>query len=177
MTHVQARRRAFAVGAVCLAVVLSPAAQAAPRADFHRGGGPGSAFHGGEAPTSVHVPGAGAGRSDQRGYNSRPSPNDREIGGDNSRNYVTNSHNINNINIDVDNRWDGGGWGAAHPVAAGVAVGAAAATVGSVVYSLPPSGCAPAAYPGGTYYQCGSVWYQPQFVGTSTNYLVVGEPR
>ena len=28
-----------------------------------------------------------------------------------------------------------------------------------------------------SYYQCGSTWYQPQFVGTSTSYLVVGAPR
>ena len=27
------------------------------------------------------------------------------------------------------------------------------------------------------YQQCGNVWYQPQFVGTSTTYVVVNQPR
>ena len=29
---------------------------------------------------------------------------------------------------------------------------------------------------GVTYQQCGSVWYQPQFVGTGTTYVVVNAP-
>jgi hypothetical protein len=27
-----------------------------------------------------------------------------------------------------------------------------------------------------TYQQCGSTWYQPQFAGTSTTYVVVAPP-
>jgi hypothetical protein len=28
-----------------------------------------------------------------------------------------------------------------------------------------------------TYQQCGSTWYQPQFAGTSTTYVVVNPPQ
>ena len=66
-----------------------------------------------------------------------------------------------------------------HPVATGVAVGVAAgvtaAAIGSLAYSLPP-GCAPYTY-GGPYYQCGNVWYQPQYQGSSVTYVVVNPPR
>jgi hypothetical protein len=30
---------------------------------------------------------------------------------------------------------------------------------------------------GFTYQQCGTVWYQPQFYGTTTSYVVVTAPR
>jgi len=99
----------------------------------------------------------------------------------NSGNHVGPTHNGNtNINVNVDHGWDGcchNGW-YGHPVAAGVAVGTAAvitaAAIGSVAHSLPPS-CVGYNY-GAYYYQCGNVWYQPQYVGTTVTYVVVNEP-
>jgi len=51
-----------------------------------------------------------------------------------------------------------------------------AAVVGSIVNSVPPS-CTTVMVNGLTYQQCGSTWYQPQFVGSSTSYVVVAAPR
>jgi hypothetical protein len=95
-------------------------------------------------------------------------------------------NNVNNINnIEADGDWNGGScWGGScgcchHPVAAGLAVGAAAAVtaaaIGSVAYSL-PYGCSPVYYAPYTYQHCGGAWYQPQFEGTETTYIVVEQP-
>jgi hypothetical protein len=62
-------------------------------------------------------------------------------------------------------------WG----VAAGVAIGATAAAVGGVYYSL-PAGCYHQFINGVTYYQCGSAWYAPQYAGGDTVYVVVSPP-
>ena len=82
--------------------------------------------------------------------------------------------------IDVDRPY---GWGDGccyHPVARATAATAAAVTtaavVGSVVNSIPPS-CSAVNVTGVTYQQCGSTWYQPQFVGTTVNYVVVNPPQ
>ena len=86
----------------------------------------------------------------------------------------------NNVNIDVDHD-NGWGWGDRdyHPVAAGVAVGTAAAVtsaaLGSRYYSLPPA-CAPYPYSGYTYYSCGGVYYAPQYEGDTVVYVVVDRP-
>jgi hypothetical protein len=63
-------------------------------------------------------------------------------------------------------------------VAAAVATTAVvtAAVVGTRVTVLPPA-CTVVYVNGFTYQQCGTVWYQPQFVGTSTTYVVVNPPR
>src|SRR5437763_1048601 len=78
--------------------------------------------------------------------------------------------------IDVDNGGGGGyGWGGA---AAGVAVGAAvgyAASAGTVVYTL-PAGCTTSYVNGITYSNCGGVWYEPSFAGSSVSYTVVNAP-
>jgi len=67
-----------------------------------------------------------------------------------------------------------------HPVATAAAVTAAtmvtAAVIGSVVNSVPPS-CSVAVVNGITYQQCGSTWYQPQFEGSNTSYVIVAAPR
>ncbi len=67
-----------------------------------------------------------------------------------------------------------------HPVAAGIAIGATAAVtaavVGSVVYSV-PSTCGTVIVNGFSYYQCGTVWYRPQYYGSSVQYVVVTAPR
>jgi hypothetical protein len=66
------------------------------------------------------------------------------------------------------------------PVArAAVATTAAVATavaVGTVVRSVPPS-CTSVMVGNVAYQQCGSTWYQPQFAGTTTTYVVVNPPR
>lgn len=93
--------------------------------------------------------------------------------------------NVNrNVNVNVNNNYRGGayyGGGCCyHPIAAAAAVTATAvataAVVGSIVHSVPPS-CSTVAVNGMTYQQCGSTWYQPQFSGTTTTYLVVNAPR
>ena len=86
------------------------------------------------------------------------------------------------VDVDVDHRYGGwGGYGCCyHPAATAAAVTAAAVTtaavVGSVVHTLPPS-CQTVSVNGFTYQQCGSTWYQPQFSGSTVNYIVVNPPR
>lgn len=80
-----------------------------------------------------------------------------------------NVNRYNNVHVDVDNRWN-------HPVGTAVAIGATAAVVGSIIYSLPPS-CSMVSVGGVTYQQCGSTWYQPRYSGTSVQYVVVNPPR
>lgn len=94
--------------------------------------------------------------------------------------------NVNrNVNVNVHNNYyrGGGYYGGGccyHPVAVAAAVTATAvvtaAVVGSIVHSVPPS-CSTVIVNGLTYQQCGSTWYQPQFSGTTTTYIVVNPPR
>jgi hypothetical protein len=101
---------------------------------------------------------------------------DRNV--DRNTNRNTNIGSNNDINIDVDDGWGGGDWDY-HPIAAGVAFGTAAAitsaAIGSMYYSL-PAGCPPYPYGGYTYYNCNNVWYQPQYSGSSVNYVVINDP-
>jgi hypothetical protein len=99
-----------------------------------------------------------------------------------NRNENFNSNvNVNrNVNVNVNNEgWHGGGC-CYHPVATAVAATAAvavtAAVIGSMVPKLPPA-CTAVIVNGLTYQQCGTTWYQPQFVGTTTSYVVVAAPR
>jgi len=96
---------------------------------------------------------------------------------------------INNRPIDVgdvnviggrwDSDWDGccyygPRYGAA---AVGYAAGTiAAASLGSVVYELPPTTCTSTVVNGVTYQQCGDTWYKPEFTGTTVSYVVVSPP-
>ena len=85
------------------------------------------------------------------------------------------------VDVDVDHHYGGWGYGCCyHPAATAAAATAAAVTtaavVGSVVNTLPAS-CQAVSANGLTYQRCGSTWYQPQFVGTSVNYIVVNPPR
>ncbi|MEF8718587.1 MAG: hypothetical protein V5B44_13015 [Candidatus Accumulibacter necessarius] len=88
------------------------------------------------------------------------------------RNTSINNVNVNrNVNVDVDRRGDG--WNDNyHPVATVVVT---AAVVGSVVRSVPPN-CSPYNYNGMVYQQCGSSWYQRQYVGNDVQYVVVNRP-
>ena len=45
-----------------------------------------------------------------------------------------------------------------------------------MAYSL-PSGCASAYYGGNPYYNCGGTYYQPQYSGGNTTYVVVQSPQ
>lgn len=96
-----------------------------------------------------------------------------------------------NVNVDrevhVDVEVDGHGHGCCfndpwddHPVATAAAVTTAvavtAAAIGSIVYSVPPS-CSQVVVNGIAYQQCGSTWYQPQYAGTTVQYVVVNPPR
>lgn len=86
------------------------------------------------------------------------------------------------LNVDVDVHHDYGyrDWDDHyHPVARAAAVTTAAvataAIIGSMVYTLPPS-CVTVVRAGVSYYQCGSTWYQPTYVGTNIQYVVVESP-
>lgn len=100
-----------------------------------------------------------------------------------NRNVNVNANRNVNVNVNRDIDVHGGyyhGGCCYHPIATAAAVTTAAvvtaAAVGSIVHSIPPS-CTVVMVNGLTYQQCGSTWYQPQFVGTSTNYVVVAAPR
>ena len=146
------------------------------------GGGNRSASGGGNANRS-----ASANTNANRGANVNSNGNanvNRNVNANSNtnvnRNVNANSNvNVNrNVNVDVDNDWNNG-WDH-HPVAAAATVGAAvavtSAAIGSIAYSVPPS-CAPVNVNGATYQQCGSTWYQPQYAGSSVQYVVVAPPN
>lgn len=97
----------------------------------------------------------------------------------NAVNNISNNR-TNTVNNYYNNGYHGGGWYNDHPVATAAAVTATAvvtaAVVGSIVYSVPPS-CSAVSVNGVVYQQCGSTWYQPQYAGTSVQYVVVNPPR
>ena len=76
------------------------------------------------------------------------------------------------LDYDVDAHW--------HPAARAAvwSVGATAnaSTIGAIAFMLPPS-CTATQVNSLSYYQCGAVWYQPQFAGTTVTYVVVASPR
>lgn len=99
-----------------------------------------------------------------------------------SSNRANAATNISNNRANVANNYNDnhGGWYNDHPVATAAAVATAvvgtAAVVGSIVRSLPPS-CSAMVVGGVTYQQCGSTWYQPQYAGTTVQYVVVNPPH
>ena len=86
-------------------------------------------------------------------------------------------HANRNVHVDVHGHHHGCCF---HPVATAAAVTAAtiatAAVVGSIVNTLPPS-CSTMVINGIAYQQCGNTWYQPQYAGTSVQYVVINPPR
>jgi hypothetical protein len=176
--HASALARASLLIASISMVALSAApspADARPRAasSIHRGGGGGGMRPpAGRPDARINNGGSRNGNFNRGGGNNN---------GNNSGNRINNGNvhiGNNNINVDVDDHWDHG-WNY-HPVATGVAIGTAAAitsaAIGSMIYSLPPS-CRTIVSVGVSYYQCGSVWYQPQYAGSSVTYVVVNPPR
>jgi len=92
---------------------------------------------------------------------------------------VNSNKNVNvnsNRHVDVDVDYDDHH----HPIGTAMAIGATvavtAAIVGSVTPTLPPA-CNVVIVNGVTYQQCGSTWYQPQYVGSSVQYVVVAPMR
>ncbi|MBN3858644.1 MULTISPECIES: DUF6515 family protein [unclassified Paraburkholderia] len=105
-----------------------------------------------------------------------------------SSNRTNAAQNISNNRANVANNYNdnhggccyNGGWYNDHPVATAAAVTGAvvatAAVVGSIVHTLPPS-CSAINVNGVTYQQCGSTYYQPQYSGTTVQYIVVNPPH
>jgi hypothetical protein len=86
-----------------------------------------------------------------------------------------------NVNVNNNRNYNDGccyhsGIGVGGAVAVAAAATATAVVVGSMVNTLPPS-CTTVMVNGVTYQQCGSTWYQPQFSGGSTTYVVINAPR
>jgi len=93
----------------------------------------------------------------------------RNVNVNSNRNVNVNSNRHVDVDLDVDRGF--------HPVAAIATVAVTAAVIGSMTPSLPPSGCVPVMVGNVTYQQCGPNWYQPQYVGTSVQYVVVAPLR
>jgi hypothetical protein len=93
---------------------------------------------------------------------------------------VNRNTNVNvdrNVNVDIDNDWDNDyNDYDRHPVARGAAIAATTAIVVGATYRTLPPACAPSPYGGVTYYSCGGAWYQPRYVGSSVEYIVVNQP-
>jgi len=101
--------------------------------------------------------------------------NNRNTNSNRNTNVNVNSNRNVNVDIDVDNDRHHH-----HPVGTAVAVTTAAvvtaAVVGSIVHTIPPS-CVPVQIGNAIYQQCGTTWYQPQYVGSSVQYVVINPPR
>lgn len=125
-------------------------------------------------------PAGGAGSNIGGGNRTNIGEGNRTNIGEGNRTNISNDRpiNVNDNDVNIGGDWDGHygccyGWGAA---AAGFAAGAiTAAAIGSTVYALPPS-CPAYVYGGVTYNHCGGAWYQPQFEGEETTYVVVNAP-
>jgi hypothetical protein len=154
--------------------VLLPVAEVAgaPRGG---GGGGGASRAGGGGGGKQSVQGGGGGKQNVQADNSK-----RDARTDNVRSTSTSNVNrstdVNrsaNVDVDVEGGWDDRHH---HPVAGAAAVTATAVVVGSMVSSV-PANCVPVTHNNVVYQQCGSTWYQPQYVGNQVQYEVVNPPR
>lgn len=106
---------------------------------------------------------------------------DRNVNRDVNRNVDRDINRDLNVDVDVHHEYGYGyDWDDHyHPVAraavATAAVVTTAAVIGSMVRTIPPS-CVTVVRVGLTYYQCGSTWYQPSYVGSTVQYVVVAAP-
>ena len=148
------------VSLVLAALLCGPSAALVQAADRNR------------AKTSVNNKSKNVNRNENRNTNVNRNKN---VNVNSNRNVNRNVNIDRDVDIDVDVDRHGccyhhhSGWGVAAAVTTAV-------VVGSIVNTLPPS-CTVVMVNGFTYQQCGSTWYQPQFVGTSTTYVVVNPPR
>ena len=89
-----------------------------------------------------------------------------------NKNVNVNSDRHVDVDVDVDRDY--------HPVGTALAVGATVAVttaiIGSTVNALPPT-CVPIQVGNILYQQCGTTWYQPQYVGSTVQYVVVAPVR
>jgi hypothetical protein len=161
------------LGVLCATPTLSWAA---------RGGGgasAGSVNRGGNANRNVN-----ANTNVNRNVNANTNVN-RNV---NVNTNVNRNVNVNtNVNRNVNGNHYGYGGGCCYygrpvygnpvyPAAyAAAAIVATAVVVGSIVNTL-PVGCTTVYRNGFAYQQCGSTYYQPQFSGSSTTYIVVNNP-
>jgi len=130
---------------------------------------------------------AASNRNDNKNTN-----NNRNVNNNTNVNRNTNVNKNTNVNVNRDvnvnthtsyNSGYYGGSGCCYHSNTGVAVAAAVATtavvtaaiVGSRVNTLPPN-CTTVIANGVTYQQCGGSYYQPQFSGGTTTYVVVNQP-
>jgi hypothetical protein len=155
-----------------------------PVAEAQRGGGGGGRGGGGGGRQDVQAAdskrGGGSGKQNVQVDNSKSDARTNNVRSTSSSNVNANRNtNVNaNRNTDVNVDVDRGGWDNDHhhPAAGAAAVTATAVAVGSIVRSVPPS-CVPVNYNNVVYQQCGSTWYQPQYVGSQVQYVVVNPPR
>src|SRR5208337_4665838 len=135
----------------------------------------------------------GAVRSSSRSNVNQPSRNassNRSANDNRNSNRNTNVNKNTNVNVNRDvnvntnNSYNSGyygGGGCCYHSGVGTAVAVAAAAtatavvVGSMVNTLPPN-CTTVVANGVTYQQCGGSYYQPQFSGGNTTYVVVNQP-
>jgi hypothetical protein len=147
------------------------------RTSINSAGGGARAASGGTRSTAGS---AGANRGGTAAANRGNNTAGRDVNRDTSRSRSTerNTNIERNTNVDIDVEDDG--WFGEHPIAGMAAIGTAAAmtaaAIGSVVYSVPPS-CVTSVVNGMTYQQCGGTWYEPQYVGTTVQYVVVNPPQ
>ncbi|WOK35913.1 hypothetical protein [Sphingomonas sp. C3-2] len=131
-------------------------------------------------------PGGGGGhaRPPGGGHASRPGGGHHGGGPSHGRPPARGSANINiNHNYNGDSHyhgrhdhWDDDWDDHWHPVRTAATVAVTAAVVGSIVRSIPPN-CSSVMVNGINYSQCGNTWYQPQYAGSSVQYVVVNPPR
>jgi hypothetical protein len=115
--------------------------------------------------------GKGGGRSHGGGGHKVPKFHNAHKGGHKSSSHRYKSNNNKHHHHYNHDHWHNhynhyGRW-------AGAAIGAA--TIGAIVYSLPPS-CVRVVRNGVAYRQCGSDWYAPRYQGSSVSYVVVRAP-
>ena len=103
----------------------------------------------------------------------------RNVNVNQRRNTNVNVNRNTNVNVNVNNRggYYGGGYYNHGPSVAGVVAAsvATAIVVGAIVSTLPPS-CTTMVVNGFAYQNCGGVYYQPQYQGSSVTYIVVNHP-
>jgi hypothetical protein len=94
------------------------------------------------------------------------------------------NRNVNrelNVDVDVHHSYGYGyNWrNDYHPIARAAVATAAIATTAAIIgsyYRALPTNCVVVYRVGLTYYQCGSAWYQPTYVGSDIQYVVVNAP-
>ncbi len=134
-----------------------------------------------------NVNNASSNRNDNTNKNRNTNVNNNTNVNRNTNTNVNKNTNVNvnkdvNVNVNNNNHYNNNGCCYHSGIGVGGAVAVAAATtataivVGSMVNTLPPS-CSTVMVNGITYQQCGSTWYQPQFSGGSTTYVVINPPR